>query len=113
MRKLLALLAVLGLAACNAAETGSNEEACGEAAAVVVQINEYREAGPLTSEQENTARQWEFRLAEAAVVATDHDLSDQIRDLADAAGNVAADMDDEDAMIMLDSIYGSVTEKCN
>lgn len=113
MRKLLALLSVLGLAACNAAETGSNEEACGEADEVMAQIDEYQNASELTPEQENTARQWEFRLAEAAVVATDHDLSDDIRDLADAAGNVAADLDDGEAMVMLDSIYETVSGKCN
>ena len=113
MKRTLTLLAVLALAGCNAAETGSNEEACQEADRVIAQIEEYSALATLTDEQENIARQWEFKLAEAAVVATDHDLSADIRDLADAAGNVAENLDNAEAKTTLDSMYETVTQKCH
>lgn len=112
MRRLLGILAVLGLAACGA-ETDTNAEACSEADAVVDQIADYRDLDELTDEQAETARQWEFRLAEAAVVATDHDLSADIRDLADATGNVAQDFDDDTAISNLERIHDSVTARCD
>ncbi|WP_182355080.1 hypothetical protein [Flaviflexus huanghaiensis] len=110
MKRVAALLVVLGLAACGA-ETGSNDEACREVDAVAVEIREFAE--PLTDEQADSARQWEFRLAEASVLATDHDLAASIRDLADAAGNVAEDLDDARARDTFESIHADVAAKCN
>lgn len=110
MRRLLVLLAAFGVAACGA-ETGSNDEACREADAVAREVEEF--AAPLSDEQANAARQWEFRLAEASVLATDHDLAVLIRDLADAVGNVAENLNDTYARDVFDSVYSDVTAKCN
>lgn len=110
MRRATVLLLVFGLAACGA-ETGSNDEACREADTVAREVEEFAE--PLSDEQANAARQWEFRLAEASVLATDHDLAVSIRDLADAAGNVAENLEDAGARDVFDRAYADVTAKCN
>ncbi|MBM9433090.1 hypothetical protein [Flaviflexus equikiangi] len=112
MSRLLGLFMVLGLAACGA-ETGTNDDACREADAVINQINDLAASDELTPEQKDLARQWEFRLAEAAVLATDHDLSVAIRTLADVAGNVAEDPASTPARQKLDEAYENVARQCD
>lgn len=112
MKRLLGLLTILGLAACGA-ETGSNEDACREVDAVVREVDEFTAARDLTPQQEDSARQWEFRLAEASVLATDHDLATSIRDLADAAGNVAEDVTDSRVLDEFEAISDEVDSQCD
>lgn len=112
MKRFALLLLVGGLCACGSAETGGDAEACEESQAVVTQIREYREFDTLTAQQANDATQWEFRLAEASVLATDHGLATLIRDQADAAGNVADDLDDEEVFQVLESISSEIDSRC-
>ena len=111
MRRLALLLLVGGLAACGS-ETGGDAEACEESQAVMTQVREYRELDSLTPDQENDVTQWEFRLAEASVLASDHDLATLIRDQADAAGNLAENLDDADALLVLETITTEIDLKC-
>lgn len=113
MKRLIWLLAVGALAACSSSETGGDAEACAQADEVVSQVREYRGIGMLTDEQANTATQWEFTLAEASVLATDHDLATTIRDLADASGNVAQHFDDEAAYATFEEIAGTLDSQCD
>ncbi|WP_054952012.1 hypothetical protein [Flaviflexus massiliensis] len=112
MKRFGLLLLIAGLSACGSAETGGDAEACEESQAVGAQIREYRELDTLTTEQANDATQWEFRLAEASVLATDHDLATLIRDQADAAGNVAEYLDDEEVFQILESISREIDSRC-
>ncbi len=95
-RSLIAACAAVCLVALGAcAERGSDAEACaeyraidGEMMPIVEQLGGDTALADLDKRVQDSFIQWEFRLAEASVVATDHELSHALRDLADAAGNV-------------------------
>ncbi|MDO5724658.1 MAG: hypothetical protein Q4P33_09735 [Flaviflexus sp.] len=104
MRFLAACLALVLLGGC-ASEVGSDEEACETAHEVAREID----AGEAPAEQMN---QWEFRLAEASVRATDHELSVALRMLADAASNIADRYEDDERHEVFDTVLERVNKSC-
>lgn len=68
------------------------------------------EPGSASDEEVERNRQWEFRLAQASVMATDHDLSDDLRSIAYLASAVPNGTD-EDKQAFLDAA-ASVRDRC-
>lgn len=99
------LLSIALLGACSQAEVGTDEEACAIAHEVAEEIDE----GDVPADKMN---QWEFRLAEASVRATDHELSIALRLLADAASNVADRYDDPERHEVFDTVLERVDRAC-
>lgn len=105
MRPFACVLSLALLGGCAATEVGSDEEACETAYEVAKEID----SGPAPAEQMN---QWEFRLAEASVRATDHELSIALRMLADAASNIADRYEDEERHEVFDTVLERVDKSC-
>lgn len=98
MRKTTLALAGGVLAALSAcSEPVGDADACDQFHAVREEVSQYTPSSDLSEEEKEAHRQWEFRLAEASVQATDHDLSIALRRLADVTAAVtyggAAEMD--------------------
>ena len=111
MKRLLIIGFVLALAGCGA-ETGSDSEACQVYTEVDPLVRGIDPQASYPMEQEDTYRQLEFRLAEASVLATDHELSVALRTLADKAGNVVEHPADQDTRQLYIDQAGAVAKLC-
>lgn len=88
MRKLLLACCVLALVpACS--DTTTDADACRVFGEVDQQIQEFDPNADLDETTVERNRQWEFRLAQASVMATDHDLSVALRAIAYKASAAA------------------------